>query len=79
VLPLYHLAAVSLFLVFQPAVSNTSNIVTLVYYVLASAYILFNISRQTFFIQTRCRRDAYSMNQLHQCTQEILGQCKAIG
>ena len=48
--PRYYIAALSLFLAFRPVVSDTTNIVTLVYYVLASAYILLNISRQAFFL-----------------------------
>jgi alpha-1,2-glucosyltransferase len=48
--PRYYIVAFSLFLVFRPAASNAFNMVTLAYYVLASAYILFNISREAFFI-----------------------------
>ena len=48
--PRYYLAALSLFLAFRPAMSTRATAVTLAYYLLASAYILFGISRQAFFL-----------------------------
>ena len=48
--PRYYLAVLCLFLAFRPVVSKATNIVTLVYYAVVSAYILFNISQQAFFI-----------------------------
>ena len=48
--PRYYLVALSLFLVFRPVMSTGTTVVTLVYYLLASAYILFGISRQAFFL-----------------------------
>ena len=48
--PRYYLVALSLFLAFRPAMSTRATAVTLAYYLLASAYILFGISRQAFFL-----------------------------
>jgi len=48
--PRYYLVALSLFLAFRPAMSTRATVITLAYYVIASAYILFSISRQAFFL-----------------------------
>jgi len=48
--PRYYLVALSLFLAFRPAMSTGATVVTLAYYLVGSAYILFGISRQAFFL-----------------------------
>ena len=45
-----NLVALSLFLAFRPAMSTKATAITLAYYIMASAYILFGISRQAFFL-----------------------------
>ncbi|MEM6581118.1 MAG: hypothetical protein AAF699_07600 [Pseudomonadota bacterium] len=48
--PRYYLVALSLFLVFRYSMSATNERFTLAYYAVASAYVIFHISRQNFFI-----------------------------
>ena len=48
--PRYYLVAFSLFLAFRPGVSVASTVITLVYYVAVSAYVLLGVSRQLFFL-----------------------------
>jgi hypothetical protein len=42
--------AFCLFLALRPAMSVTSSVITLVYYLAVSAYVVIGISRQAFFL-----------------------------
>ena len=46
----YYIVSLILFLVFRPSLSRPASTMTLCYYMGLSAYILFNISRKTFFL-----------------------------
>jgi len=48
--PRYYFVTLSLLLAFRPAMSTPANTATLIYYILASSWILYNISREAFFI-----------------------------
>ena len=48
--PRYYYVAFCLFLALRPAMSTASNVVTLVYYLAVSAYVVIGISRQAFFL-----------------------------
>jgi alpha-1,2-glucosyltransferase len=48
--PRYYIAALTLFLVLRPPMSRAATVVTLAWYIPTSLWILYNISRQNFFI-----------------------------
>jgi len=48
--PRYYYVALCLFLALRPAMSVASNVITLVYYIAVSAFVLAGISRQAFFL-----------------------------
>ena len=48
--PRYYIVALCLFLALRPTMSRAATVATLTYYIPASAWILYNISRQNFFL-----------------------------
>ena len=48
--PRYYIVALTLFLALRPPMSRAATVATFAYYIPASAWILYNISRQNFFL-----------------------------
>jgi hypothetical protein len=48
--PRYYIVALCLFLALRPPMSRVTTVVTFAYYITTSAWILYNISRQNFFL-----------------------------